>query len=89
MVLYYSRCGSCDEIHNINEKICLMEAIEMTSKTIAVNKHIAYRDSASAHEFRVALGTAAFVVAFVVLAYVIGSADIAVNPLVPSNVLPL
>lgn len=61
----------------------------MTSKTIAVNKHIAYRDSTASHEFRVALGTAAFVVAFVVLAYVIGSADIAVNPLVPSNVLPL
>lgn len=66
-----------------------MEAIETTSKTMAVNKHIAYRNSASSYEFRVALGTAAFVLAFVVLAYVIGSADIAVNPLVPSNVLPL
>lgn len=88
-MIYYVCCGSCYKIHNIKEEICLMEAIEMTSKTIAVNKHIAYRDSASAHEFRVALGTAAFVVAFVVLAYVIGSADIAVNPLVPSNVLPL
>lgn len=61
----------------------------MTNKTIAVNKHIAYRNHTAAHEMHVALGTAAFVIAFVALAYVIGSADIAVNPLVPSNVLPL
>lgn len=61
----------------------------MTSKAIAVNKHIMYRDDTAAHNLRVFLGTAAFVVAFAVLAYVMGSADIAVNPLVPNNVLPL
>lgn len=66
-----------------------MEAIKMTSKAMAVNKHITYRDDAVAQDHRILLGTAAFIIAFAVLAYVIGSADIAVNPLVPSNVLPL
>lgn len=59
----------------------------MSNKSMAIKGNVAYRGKAAGFGSKVIVGGFIFVAAFVLLAYALGHAEVAVNPLVPNRVL--
>ncbi len=59
----------------------------MSNKSAVIGRSTAYKSQSLRFDGKALLGTLIFIAAFALLAYILGSAEVAVNPLVPSRIL--
>ena len=59
----------------------------MSGKSLAIKRNVKYKSESAANNSRVIVGSLIFVMAFILLAYMLGNAEVAANPYVPNHIL--